>query len=75
MKLYYQNETLYVDVFCLLDNDEYGQLRNRIFRIVQDYGIDNIIINNLSKLHINKQYFTKLKQEYNMYYQGRIYIK
>ncbi len=75
VELYYQNETLYVDIDTILDLENMEGLRNKIFRIVDDYGIDHIILRNNTHQLINNYYLRKLKQEYRNKYSGRIYIR
>ena len=75
VELYYQNETLYVDIDTILDFNDIESLKSKIFRIVDDYGIDNIILKNNTHQLINNYYLKKIKQEYCNKYQGRIYIK
>jgi len=45
MDLYYKNETLYVDITNDINLDTISILKQRVFRILDDYGIDKIIIN------------------------------
>ena len=75
MQIYYQNETLYVDIESLLDDEGIGELKRRIFKIVEDYDVDHIIIHNKSHLLINKHYLYQIKHEYANRFKGRLYIK
>ena len=75
VELYYQNETLYVDVDTILDFEDMENLKNKIFRIIDDYDIDHIILKNNTHQLINNYYLRKLKQEYRNRYHGRICIK
>ena len=75
VELYYQNETLFVDIDTTLDIENMEGLKNKIFRIIDDYGIDNIVLKNNTHQLVNTYYLRKLKQEYRNKYQGRINIK
>ena len=75
VELYYQDETLFVDIDMILDGEEMENLKDRIFRIVDDYGIDQIILKNNTHQLLNRFYLGKIKQEYRNKYRGRIYIK
>ncbi len=75
MNLYYQNETLYVDVETFLTREDIEFLKNKLFHIIENYDIDQIIINNKTKQLINRYYLNKIRQEYNNRYQGRMSIK
>ena len=75
VELYYQNETLFVDINSSLDLEDMESLKNKIFRIVDDYDIDNIVLKNNTHQLLNSYYLRKIKQEYRNRYQGRMYIK
>ncbi len=75
MEMYYQNETLYVDIDFSLNYDEYDLLKEKIFRIVKDYDVDFIVVRNRGHQFINRYYLYQLKQEYNRNFNGRIFIK
>lgn len=73
MELYYKNETLFVDVINDMNLDMLAILKRRVFQILDDYGIDKIII------HIDGMYDKKLinefKKEYHHKYKGYLVIK
>ena len=75
VKLYYQNETLFVDIDTILDFEDMEGLKSKIFRIIDDYGVDQIVLKNNTHQLLNNYYLKKIKQEYRNKYQGRIYIK
>lgn len=75
MELYYQNETLFVDVTMALDDDNLKVLKRRIFHIVDDYDIDHIILQNRCGEDHNKRMLKILETEYLKRYKGRFYIK
>ncbi len=74
MELYYQNETLYIDIEMLLDSSDYYELKNKLFRIVEDYEIDYIIINNNTHQVTNRRFLKRIKQEYATKFRGHLYI-
>ena len=75
MELYYQNETLFVDINTILNFDDMESLKSKIFRIIDDYEIDHVVLKNNTHQLLNNYYLRKIKQEYRNRYQGRIYIK
>ncbi len=75
MELYYQNETLYVDIDTLLDEGNLSFLKNKIFKIVSDYDIDHIVILNRTKKALNRYYLKQFKDEYYDKFHGRISIR
>ncbi len=73
MDIYYKNETLYVDVTNDITVDTMNVLKRRLFRILDDYGIDKIVICILG--HSNKELLTHFKRLYYQNYKGYLMIK
>ena len=73
MDFYYQNETLYVDITNDINLDTISILQRRLFRILDDYGIDKIVISILG--HTNKELLTRFKRLYYQNYKGYLLIK
>lgn len=73
MELYYKNETLFVDIVHDITWDTIELLKRRVFRILDDYGIDKVII------HIDGSYDKHLinafKKEYYQKYKGYMIIQ
>ncbi len=75
MEIYYQNETLYVDIIYNLTDSDYRRWKKKIFRIIEDYGVDKIIIKNHHQMFHNRQYLRQMKQDYYEKYKGDLYIR
>ena len=75
MEIYYQNETLYVDIIYNLTDSDYRRWKKKIFRIIEDYGVDKIIIKNHHQMFHNRQYLIQMKQDYYEKYKGDLYIR
>ena len=73
MILYYQNGTLYVNFLTLANETTYAYNKQRIFRIVEEYGIANVVIN-LPQTS-NKNLVKTLKKEYYENCHGHLIIK
>ena len=73
MDLYYKNETLYVDITNDINLDTMSILKRRVFRILDDYGIDKIIIN-INGVY-DKKMLNEFKKEYYHKYKGYLLIK
>ena len=73
MDIYYKNETLYVDVTNDITLDTMSVLKRRLFRILDDYGIDKIVISVLG--HADKNLLTDFKRFYYQNYRGYLLIK
>ena len=73
MDFYYQNETLYVDITNDINLDTISILQRRLFRILDDYGIDKIVISVLG--FMDKELLTLFKRKYYERYKGYLLIK
>jgi len=73
MELYYKNETLFVDITNDITLDTMAMLKRRVFQILDDYGIDKIIIN-VSGTY-DKEVMNAFKKEYYHKYKGYLLIK
>ncbi len=73
MDFYYQNETLYVDITNDINLDTISILQRRLFRILDDYGIDKIVISVLG--FMDKELLTLFKKKYYARYKGYLLIK
>lgn len=73
MELYYKNETLFVDVTNDITIDTMAILKRRVFQILDDYGIDKIVIN-ISGSY-DKKIINEFKKEYYHKYRGYLLIK
>ena len=75
MDLYYQNETLYSELLEDLDELKYNRFRSKIFRIVEDYGVDKIVIQNHFKIYQNNHFLKQMKQDFSRRYHGELLIR
>lgn len=75
MDLYYLNETLYIELLNDLNLEEYEHLKARVFRIIEDYGVDRIVIKNHHKIFHNRRFLNQMKQDYMRKYPGDFFIK
>ena len=74
MNIPYTNETLYVNLLEHIDLDSLAILKKRIFRIINDYDIDNIIINVIGGDKKNPL-LKELVSEYYNRYTGKLVVK
>ncbi len=75
MILYYQNETLYIEIETELKEKEYLNLKNRLFRIIEDYEVDRVVIADPKDGFYNWKILRELKQDYYARYKGDFYIR
>jgi len=74
MNIFYNNDTLYVTILEELNEYNIEKLKNKLFKIVSDYNIDNIC---LKFLGVKKDSYllNSLIEEYNYKFSGNIIIK
>lgn len=75
MNLYYQNETLFIDINMDINEVNLKGLKRKIFRIVDDYDINHIILRSFPNNVEYKKMFQQIKKEYNQKYTGFFLIK
>lgn len=75
MELYYQNETLYIDMHNELNHKNYETIKKRIFKIIDDYEVDRIVVQNYHRIFHNLFFLNQMKHDYKEHYQGDFLIK
>ena len=73
MDIYYTNKTLYVNMVDEVDSDSVLNLRNKVFRILDDYNISNIVLSIIS--NTDSSLLDDFIKEYYDKYNGKIIIK
>lgn len=74
MNIYYADNTLYVNFNDYIDNTSILRLKSRIFNILDDYDINNIVLNIISDNKDNTLLDEFIK-EYHKKYNGNLLIK
>ena len=72
MDTYFKNETLYVNVVLDITFDTIAMLEKRIFRLIDDYGINKIVIHILGKS--NQELLASFKRNYYHSFKGYLTI-
>ncbi len=74
MNIYYMNNTLYVNFEDYIDDISVDKLKSRVFNILDDYDINNIVLNIISN---NKDNYLidEFIKEYHKKYNGNLLIK
>ena len=75
MDMYYQNETLYIDIADGLSLEEYHVLKAKLFRVVEDYGVDRVVVKNRRHMFHNRFYLNQMKQDFSRNFSGDFLIK
>ena len=75
MELYYQNETLFIDMLESIDDNNMNLMKKRLFTIIDDYGIDHIVVKTSASQKAEKEHLKQLEREYKSKYSGNLIIK
>ena len=74
MEIYYKRDTLYVNVDEYLNSSSMSNIRKRVFSIIDDYDIENIVLNIIGNVEDN-ELLDDFIREYKMKYDGNIKIR
>ncbi len=74
MNIYYTDNTLYVNLNDYIDDMNLNILKSRVFNILDDYDIENIVLNIITN-NKNNYFIDDFIKEYRKKYNGNILIK
>lgn len=75
MDIFYTNDTLYVNMNDIASSKDVLKLKKRVFKILEEYTIDNLVLNIVTDDDISKDTLKSFINEYNNKYNGRIIMK
>lgn len=75
MEMYYLKNKLYVEIDENINRDLINNLQSRLYRIIDDYAINEVVLNILTNEHYNQEIFDDFINDYNSKYKGRLTIK
>ncbi len=74
MNMIYQDDTLYVDLSGELGAKEMNIMRERVFSVLNQYEVDNVVINAKGVFKLNRHMMNSFVNEYKRNYKGNILI-
>ncbi len=74
MQIYYQNTTLYIKIMNNLDELEYLKLKQKLFHIIEEYGVSRIVVQNYRQIFSNRYFIRQIKQDFQTNFQGDFLI-
>lgn len=74
MDIIYSEETLFVNIERVINDTLVSKMQNRVFKIIDEYDIDNIVINVLSSKDYDTSIFDNFINNYNLKYGGKLNI-
>ena len=74
MDIFYSDDTLFVNVYENINEDNISSLKTRVFKIARDYDIENIVLN--TNGYRKSNYLLKeFINEYESTFNGHIKVK
>lgn len=74
MNIFYNDNTLYINMDDVADSKDILKLKRRVFKILDDYSIDNIVLNIITDSD-SKELLNSFINEYQRIYHGKIIMK
>lgn len=75
MDIFYTDDTLYVNMNDVVSRNDVIKLKKRVFKILEEYSIDNVVLNIVTDDTISKEMIDSFILEYNMRFNGKIIMK
>ena len=70
----YTNETLYVNLDNNTDSFEVDKIREKMFNIIDEYEVENVVLNTKDLFNKNKKIIGTLRSDYYKHYKGNLTI-
>lgn len=74
MKIYYKKDTLFVNLDESIDNGVIRDMKKKVFNIIDDYDIDNIVLNIMNEVN-DETLLNNFINEYKSKYDGHLTVK
>ncbi len=74
MEIMYTEETLYVNLLDSIDALLVSKLQSRVFKIIDDYDVSNIVVNILNDSKYDISLLDKFIKNYQQKYEGIVKI-
>lgn len=74
MDIEYTKNTLYVNISGVINKEAVKKLRKKIFYIIEEYSINDIVIDIKNRLSMDADAFYGLLDEYDIKYGGNLVV-
>ncbi len=74
MNMIFKDDTLYIDLKGDMDIVDLNILKERIFSVLSQYSIDNIVLNTSGAFNLNRRMINSIKRECQSKYFGSFKI-
>ncbi len=75
MDIFYTNETLYVNMIEAVDNLNFTRMKKKVYKILEDYKIQNIELKFINDNNINKEIVDSFIEESKCKYHAKVKYK
>lgn len=75
MEMVYKDNILYINIEDRLNFSLIKKLKNRLFYLIDSYGVEEIILNINTNEHYDRTLLYELLNEYNQKYTGKLTVK
>jgi len=75
IKMEYTKKTLFVELSGILSKDTLVNLERKVFTLIDEYEIKNVILNGKDLLIIDNKYIDAFRNAYKNKYNGRLTLK
>ncbi len=72
--IFYSNDTLNVSIEGVINKNNINQIKKRLYYIITEYGIDNIVIDLKNTINVDSKELAKFLSEYDHTYGGNLVI-
>ena len=70
----YSNNTLNVSIEGVINKHNINQIKKRIYYIISEYGINDIVIDIKNTINVDKEELSKFLDDYDINYGGNLVI-
>lgn len=74
MNMLYKDDTLYIDEINEDDILNINQIKKRMFSVLNQYQVDNVVINLKNSYKLEKNIYNELVDDYHKNYKGNLII-
>lgn len=74
MRIIFKDDILYVDIEGNIGNIEFNIVKSRIFSILDQYEVENIVVNTYNIFNLNRKDMNSFVKEFHMKYNINILV-
>lgn len=75
MNMFYKDNVLYINIEEVINFTLVSKIQQKMYRIIDDYAINNVILNILTNERYDKTLLDDLINDYNGKYRGNIIVR